>query len=707
MCGRPLHKNDSFIGTKGGFPIKFLFLKKYIDRAEVEQIKFALTLLNISRTITPKNGEDIPLDFKSITDPPKKSFKTIPGKFISEFNKEFNLKLVPHTFTIGDFFINLKMGPHGPSILSITETVKWLNSKQLKWIYDLIGEDFFKKYVGPFYSFMKHNDIHTPSGSSEDLPKQLKTFKHLWNRTITGRLSIVKDPECKMRVIAILDYFSQFTLRPIHKSLMRLLSQLPCDRTYTQDPFHNWTGNDPFYSLDLSSATDRFPVHLQQKLLTYLVSNNDGFNAIKSYKWAESWMKLLTEREFQYEDVLLKYKVGQPMGAYSSWAAFTLTHHLVVQFCAFKAGKFPFVNYIILGDDIVIKDNEVAWNYMKFMHKLGVDISKHKTHVSKDTYEFAKRWIKWTPLDGFREITPIPLKGIASNIENPFIVFTILFDYFIVKRNLNLNKSTIVNLVIRLYSNLTFETYKKGKLISKISFSNTFLRAKLNMLNLSIRFSLDLITDCQLREYMTTVFRKHDWYGIPNSSTILRTEVQRVLGISIISAVNSGMSSISKLKRRFTQYWALSFNQPAKLDLFPLFHSINNWAKQVDAFMKDIQDGKVNNLTLFSVYKLINFIDLNEILAWDRNYHSNLVFGGTLWSKAKKGVAESCLETFIYDVHGYDPELLEKVDTMRYNLKQFLDYTKTVEERTIKPLHPKQVEMFKSLSRRHGYAFLE
>jgi len=124
MCGRPLHKNDNFIGTKGGFPIKFLFLKKYIDRAEVEQIKFALTLLNISRTITPKNGEDIPLDFKSITDPPKKSFKTIPGKFISEFNKEFNLKLVPHTFTIGDFFINLKMGPHGPSILSITETVK-------------------------------------------------------------------------------------------------------------------------------------------------------------------------------------------------------------------------------------------------------------------------------------------------------------------------------------------------------------------------------------------------------------------------------------------------------------------------------------------------------------------------------------------------------------------------------------------------------
>jgi hypothetical protein len=79
------------------------------------------------------------------------------------------------------------------------------------------------------------------------------------------------------------------------------------------------------------------------------------------------------------------------MGCYSSWAAFTLSHHLVVQFCAKKKNKFPFSNYIILGDDIVIKDSEIAQCYISFMTKLGVDISPHKTHVSNDTYEFAKR----------------------------------------------------------------------------------------------------------------------------------------------------------------------------------------------------------------------------------------------------------------------------------------------------------------------------
>jgi hypothetical protein len=52
---------------------------------------------------------------------------------------------------------------------------------------------------------------------------------------------------------------------------------------------------------------------------------------------------------------------------------------------------FDFDQYILLGDDIVIKDNAVALKYMAVMKQLGVDISEAKTHVSKTTYEFAKR----------------------------------------------------------------------------------------------------------------------------------------------------------------------------------------------------------------------------------------------------------------------------------------------------------------------------
>lgn len=88
----------------------------------------------------------------------------------------------------------------------------------------------------------------------------------------------------------------------------------------------------------------------------------------------------------------VQYTVGQPMGAYSSWAAFALTHHLVVAWAAYLCGHaLGFNQYILLGDDIVIKNDKVANKYKALMARWGVDISPHKTHVSKDTYEFAKR----------------------------------------------------------------------------------------------------------------------------------------------------------------------------------------------------------------------------------------------------------------------------------------------------------------------------
>jgi hypothetical protein len=124
MCGRPIYRNTSFIATKGGFPSKFYYLKSYIDSRNVQQIKFVLTLMNISRTIQPRKGENIPIDLSSIIDGPKHKFKTVPGFFIKEFIKEFNIKMDIPVFNTEKYFINLKMGPHGPSILSITETVK-------------------------------------------------------------------------------------------------------------------------------------------------------------------------------------------------------------------------------------------------------------------------------------------------------------------------------------------------------------------------------------------------------------------------------------------------------------------------------------------------------------------------------------------------------------------------------------------------------
>jgi hypothetical protein len=82
------------------------------------------------------------------------------------------------------------------------------------------------------------------------------------------------------------------------------------------------------------------------------------------------------------------------MGAYSSWAMLALTHHVIVQVASYRAGwRHFFPYYTVLGDDIVIFDQQVAKEYQNLMATLGVPINLAKSLVSeKGTLEFAKRW---------------------------------------------------------------------------------------------------------------------------------------------------------------------------------------------------------------------------------------------------------------------------------------------------------------------------
>jgi hypothetical protein len=79
------------------------------------------------------------------------------------------------------------------------------------------------------------------------------------------------------------------------------------------------------------------------------------------------------------------------MGAYSSFAMLALTHHTIVRYAALKAGIHDFRSYAVLGDDIVIANDEVASNYLEVMNDLGVSINLSKSIVSKDIAEFAKK----------------------------------------------------------------------------------------------------------------------------------------------------------------------------------------------------------------------------------------------------------------------------------------------------------------------------
>jgi len=114
----------------------------------------------------------------------------------------------------------------------------------------------------------------------------------------------------------------------------------------------------------------------------------------------------------------VKYETGQPMGAYSSWPVMALQHHSIVHYAGLLVGVNPKGKYVLLGDDIVIADEQLANSYQTVMEsELRVSISKMKTHKSKEMCEFAKRWY-------FRgtEITAFPLHSLRKNLSRYYLL---------------------------------------------------------------------------------------------------------------------------------------------------------------------------------------------------------------------------------------------------------------------------------------------
>lgn len=215
----------------------------------------------------------------------------------------------------------------------------------------------------------------------------------------TGKLAFKLEPAGKVRVFAIIDIWTQSLLAPLHKDLFSMLRGLPNDGTFDQDAsFERCISKAKLYNcayaFDLSSATDRLPVSLQAGVIN-LIYNHPFLG--------DFWKDLLVNRRFivrstmfpdyQGEDYL--YATGQPMGGLSSWAMLAVTHHLIMQSCAFRVygTRKWYDKYEILGDDIVIFDHAVAMEYLALMGALdvGINLSKSLTSDALQTLEFAKR----------------------------------------------------------------------------------------------------------------------------------------------------------------------------------------------------------------------------------------------------------------------------------------------------------------------------
>lgn len=112
------------------------------------------------------------------------------------------------------------------------------------------------------------------------------------------------------------------------------------------------------------------------------------------------------------------------MGAYSSFVSFALTHHYIIYRCCRLANKrWKSLPYALLGDHIVICDQEVAILYKETLKSLGVEFSSAKSHESLHFYEFAKRiFYKGS------EVSPFPFSSLNECSKTTFMLSTLLWE---------------------------------------------------------------------------------------------------------------------------------------------------------------------------------------------------------------------------------------------------------------------------------------
>jgi hypothetical protein len=366
--------------TKEGIPVVLGPLIKYIrNKPSPAMLQMVLTVCFSTRALNLGKDPDI----STVTRPCESKIADI-SKYTKSFWRELGYRpssSVPRDLLWKKFHFTTKSGPNGHALYSSTQDLFTLPPE--------LVEDI-KRIGGPELSLRMEGLITGKRVlASIGLPVEGKSFR---------KITWFPDREMKVRVIAIGDYWSQTALKPLHHYLFRVLKKIPQDCTFDQGSFLNKiSGWNEFYSIDLSAATDRFPIQTIKDVLKGHLPED----------YLDSWERIMVGYPFDSKLGALRYAVGNPMGFYSSWNSFTVAHHYVMYYCC-KELTIPYKSskYVMLGDDVLIGDRQLALKYMEVIQSLGCEFSPLKSHVSSKLCEFAKRYV----YNGV-EISPFPVSS--------------------------------------------------------------------------------------------------------------------------------------------------------------------------------------------------------------------------------------------------------------------------------------------------------
>jgi hypothetical protein len=237
--------------------------------------------------------------------------------------------------------------------------------------YKFVLQTIEKALFNDYGHFMSPNGYPRPLSSEPNL--------------LAGRIGLIQEPGYKLRAVANPGRVFQQVLKPFGDAIYDYIKQLPWDCTFDQGKaipvLQDWLDQGKMvYSIDLSGATDYFPLKMQDYLLRLFCdkSSVDLFSELSKADW-----------EFP-KGPRISWKRGQPLGLYPSFGAFALTHGYLL---LGLLGKEYSNEFFVLGDDVVILDDLLASRYLQQLKLLGCPVSPSKTLTSTSLCEFAGKVI--------------------------------------------------------------------------------------------------------------------------------------------------------------------------------------------------------------------------------------------------------------------------------------------------------------------------
>jgi hypothetical protein len=258
-----------------------------------------------------------------------------------------------------------------------------------------------------FQAFQAFPEVQKALGEAGEDYRELthpwNGFHRDWNTVnlddIDGNIGVVgfsQEPGYKFRAFASPNQVLQVSLNALKNYLLNILKSCPWDNTHDQEKgvmvVQEWLkDNKTVYSVDLSDATNNFPLKYQMEVLKSLGVIPESTLRLFKLVCQAPYKLMWGTKE------LVQWDVGQPLGAGPSFPTFALSHAVL----ALQAEKLAGISqrdagstFLILGDDFVTNHPDVHLHYRKLLATLRCPVSESKCLTSSLAAEFAGKLIK-------------------------------------------------------------------------------------------------------------------------------------------------------------------------------------------------------------------------------------------------------------------------------------------------------------------------